>query len=153
MPGSKTFVATGSNSAFDGVVPNSVDSELMVFRATYALSLERETLMQSYFIALQKGPLVEADPLSDKHRYYNNDSPAFDEKRRILIGRDFSIYRHDDLLEGILDEKGEGIIAGLNLSQLGCLETRCRDVHHGINLILGPFSSGKTELASKLCEL
>ena len=88
----------------------------MVVRATHALSLERETLMQSYFKALRKGTLAETDPLSDKHRCYNN-SPVFDEKRRILMGRDLSVYRHDDLLEGILDEKGEEIIAGLNPSQ------------------------------------
>ena len=52
------------------------------------------------------------------------------------MGRDLSVFRHDDLLEGILDEKVEEITAGLNPSQLECLETRCRDVHHGINLIL-----------------
>ena len=123
----------------------------MVVRA-HAVSLERETLMQSYFIALQKGPLVEADPLSDEHRCYNN-SPAFDEKRRSLIGRDLSVYRHDDLLAGILDEEVKESTVCPNLSQPECLNTHCRNVHHDINLILGPFGSGKTVLVSKLCEL
>ena len=82
-------------------------------------------------------------------------SPAFDEKRRVLVGRDLSVHRHDDLLKGVLDEKIKEINAGLNLSQLECLSTHCRNVHcrnvhHDINLILGPFGSGKI---SKLCEL
>ena len=89
----------------------------------------------------------------DKHRYRNNKSPEFDEKRRVLIGRDLSVQRHDDLLEGIPQDKIDEITAGLNPSQLQCLTEHCRDVHHGINLILGPFGSGKTVLVSKLCEL
>ena len=38
----------------------------------------------------------------DKHRYCNNSSREFDEKRRVLVGRDLSVNRRDDLLEGIL---------------------------------------------------
>ena len=89
----------------------------------------------------------------DKHRYRNNDSPEFDEKRRLLVGRDLSVRRNDDLLEGIPEEKVKEVPAGLNPSQVACLETYCRDVHHGVNLIRGPFGSGKTVLVSKLCEL
>ena len=37
----------------------------------------------------------------------DDESPLFDEKRRILMGRDFLVYRYDDLLEGIPDERIE----------------------------------------------
>ena len=89
----------------------------------------------------------------DKHRYHNNDSPEFDEKRRVLVGRDLSVRRNDDLLESIPEEKVKEITAGLNPSQLDCINIHCRDVHHGINLILGPSDSGKTVLVNKLCNL
>ena len=82
----------------------------------------------------------------DKHRHYNNQSPAFDEKRRVLVGRDLSVHRQDDSLDGIPEEKIEEVTTGLNPSQLECLKTHCREVHHGINLILGPFGSDKTVL-------
>ena len=51
------------------------------------------------------------------------------------------------------DEKVDETTAGLNPCQLDCIKTHCRDIHHGINVILGPFGSGKTVLVSKLCEL
>ena len=89
----------------------------------------------------------------DKHRYRNNDSREFDEKPRVLVGRDLSMNRHDDLLEGIPKEKVDEIITDLNPSQRECITKHCRDVHHGINLIRGSFGSGKTVLVSKLCEL
>ena len=52
MPESKTFVAVGSNSACDAVVPKFASSELIVVRV-HTLSLERETLLKAYFKARQ----------------------------------------------------------------------------------------------------
>lgn len=69
------------------------------------------------------------------------------------LGRDLSVNRQNDLLEGIQEEKVKEVIAGLNPSQRACIETHRRNVHHGINMIIGPFGSGKTVLASKFCEL
>ena len=41
----------------------------------------------------------------EKHRYKLNASTEFDKKRRVLVGRDLFVYRHDNLLEGILEKK------------------------------------------------
>ena len=70
----------------------------------------------------------------DKHRYKQNPSSEFDEKRRILVGRDLSVYRHDNLLEGISEEKIEELTTGLNPSQLDCPKTHCRDVRQYTHL-------------------
>lgn len=89
----------------------------------------------------------------DKHRYHNNSTPEFDEKRRLLIGRDLQVTQHVDLLHGIPQNRIDEILANLNASQKACIQTHCRDVHNGINLIHGPFGSGKTVLVQALCEI
>ena len=61
--------------------------------------------------------------------------------------------RNVDLLHGIPQAKFDGILAGLNASQKDCIETHCRNVSNGVNLIHGPFGSGKTVLVATLCEL
>ena len=39
---------------------------------------------------------------------------------------------------------------GLNLSELCDIITHCHSAHHGLNLILDPFGSGRTVLVSIL---
>ncbi|CAF9924435.1 MAG: hypothetical protein ALECFALPRED_002760 [Alectoria fallacina] len=89
----------------------------------------------------------------DKHRFRNNKTAPFDEKRRLLVGRDLSVTSHVDLLEGIPEAQVEEMIAKLNSSQRECILTHCRNVRNGVNLIHGPFGSGKTVLVALLCKL
>ena len=89
----------------------------------------------------------------DNHRHFKNPSPEFDVKRRLLTGRDLSVTRSVDLLLGLSKERINELTARLNDSQKDCLQTHCRNVPNGINLIEGPFGSGKTLLAAVLCEI
>ena len=69
------------------------------------------------------------------------------------MGRDLEVTKTTDLLKDIPQEKIDKILDGLTPSQTHCLTTHCRNIPNGINMILGPFGSGKTVLVSKLCEL
>ncbi len=69
------------------------------------------------------------------------------------MGRDLEVKKTTDLLKDVPQEKIDKILDGLNPSQTHCLTTHCRNIPNGINMILGPFGSGKTVLVSKLCEL
>ena len=131
------------------------DKALTDKKTRAAKSLNESMPVQNVYIKTSPSAVTVKARLnaSDKHRAFNNDTPEFNEKRRILVGRDLSVHRHDDLLDGVPDEEIQEITKDLNPSQLQCLMTHCRDVHHGIihhgiNLILGPFGSGKTVVLS-----
>ena len=89
----------------------------------------------------------------DKHRWHKDESAEFDDKRRLLIGRDLTEIRVDDLLEGIPQDRIEELTAHLNESQKDCIMTHCRHIRNHVNLIHGPFGSGKTLLVTLLCEI
>ena len=89
----------------------------------------------------------------DKHTSSKNQSLGFDRKRRLLVGRDLSVDHIVDLLHNIPEAKIAELTAGLNTSQIQCIHTHCRQVPNGLNLIHGPFGSGKTVLVALLCEL
>ena len=89
----------------------------------------------------------------DKHTSSKNQSTGFDRKRRLLVGRDLSVDHTVDLLHNIPQAKIAELTAGLNTSQIQCIHTHCRQVPNGLNLIHGPFGSGKTVLVKMLCEL
>ena len=128
------------------------DKSLADKKMRAAQSLDESMSVQMVYIKTSPSAVTIKARLKalEKHRHYSNQSCAFDEKRRILVGRDLSVHRHDDLHKSVPDEKIKEINAGLNLSKLECLNTHCCIVHHDINLILGPFGSGKI---STLCEL
>ena len=84
----------------------------------------------------------------DKHTWSKDKSTGFDRKRRLLVGRDLSVDHTVDLLHNIPQGKIEKLTANLNASQIQCIQTRCRQIPKGLNLIHRPFGSGKTVLVA-----
>ena len=89
----------------------------------------------------------------DKHTGSKTKSTGFDLKRRLLVGRDLSVDHTVDLLDKIPQGEIDKLTARLNTSQLQCIQTHCRQVPNGLNLIHSPFGSGKTVIVAMLCEL
>lgn len=125
------------------------------FRMPAATDLDQEMPTHNVYVKTFPSAVTVKARLKaiDKHRRPNNNTKPFDEKRRLLVGRDLSVSRCDDLLEGLPQSKMDELTANLNSSQKQCILTHCRNVANGVNIIEGPFGSGKTVLVATLCEI
>ena len=71
------------------------DKALADKKTRAAQSLDESMPVQKVYLKTYRSTVTIKARLNalDKHRYRNNDSPEFDEKRRILVGRDLSVHR------------------------------------------------------------
>ena len=88
----------------------------------------------------------------DQHRHFRNPDGKFNEKRRLLIGRDLSVNPETDLLKGLSEEEIDEMAKKLNERQKECFTKYLRHVPNNLALIQGAFGSGKTMLVHTVAE-
>ena len=88
----------------------------------------------------------------ENHRFKNHPEPEFENKRRILGGRDLTVTSTSDMLKGLSDERINEIAEDLNEVQRECFTIFCRKLENGIGLIHGHGGTGKTHLVAKLAD-
>ena len=118
---------------------SSLDEELPIRYVYLRLVLDSNTV---------KGRLNALE----KHRYRHRPDADFENKRRILVGRDLSVTSTVDMLKDLSNERVDEIASDLNDVQRECFTAYCRKLPNGIGLIHGPGGTGKTLLVAKLAE-
>jgi hypothetical protein len=90
---------------------------------------------------------------TDKTRFFHRIVESFEDKRRLLVGRDLSITRSIDVFSGMKDERIAETMSKTNIpSYLNCHKIFCRDTKNGIAIMCCGFNSGMTYLGAFLVE-
>lgn len=74
-------------------------------------------------------------------------------KRGILCGRDQTIHRLVDLLEGLTEDEIATLLRDLTPSQASFIRHYCRSILNGIGILQGPAGSGKTTIIKILVRI
>ena len=134
--------------------PENPDRPFFLKKLPAATSLDQRLPVQYIYIKLFLSAKTIQGRLNalEKRRFRNHPEQEFEDKRRILVGRDLSITFTRDMLAGLPIERINKIAHDVNDAQKECFTGYCHRLGNGIGLIHGPGGTGQTMMVAKLAE-
>ena len=84
---------------------------------------------------------------------FTQGDPDREKKRAIVCGKDQTVHRTVDLLEGLSEELIAELTENLTPSQRSFILEYCRKLLNGVGFLQGPAESGKTTIMQALVKI
>ena len=117
-----------------------------------ASSLDENLPIQYVYLGLRLSVNAIKSRLNalEKHHFRHRPEAGFENKRRILVGRDLTVTSISDMLKDLSDERVNEIAEDMNEVQRKCFTVYRRNLENGIRLIHGPWHRQDSD-GSKAC--